>query len=113
MSEHSIEELERQYKSAQSKAQDAARAAQEAKSRLTQAKLDATGLNGHLVSYPRATWRNRETQEIRFVVRGLSGWRDDEVRGPIIRKDGTEGEREGRCRIMAVTDHGPYVEPTP
>lgn len=112
MTEHSIEELKREYSAAQSRVTAAQDAAREAKKRLDTAKLQATGLANHLVSYERASWRDDEVKEVRFVVRKMDEWGDG-VSGFIVKKDGTLGEREGRHSIKGLTDHGLYVEPQP
>lgn len=109
MTEHSIEELERQYQQARNKAEEALKASSAAKARLDQARVEATGLYNHVVSYTKTSWKNSVGTEVRFVVRELS-W-GASVRGPIVKKDGYLGERHGDARISELTDHGPYVVP--
>ena len=107
MSEHSIEELERQYQAARSRASDANEAERAAKRRLVEAKLLATGLLGHVVSYERGT----ETRK--FVVQGFSRWGGERIlRGFKIKKDGYLSQIEDDAEISRLTDLGPYVEPS-
>ena len=103
---HDIEELERQFQAANSRAMEANKLAREAKDRLTNAKLDATGLIGHVVSY------ERNGQTLKFVAKGFSPWGGElSLRGPKIKKDGHLSERDDGARITELTDHGPYQEP--
>jgi hypothetical protein len=110
MSEHSLDELERQYQSAKEKTRLANLAEREAKSRLDQAKLTATGLEGHKVSYT-----NKRTGQVSFVVKNLGRFGDG-LMGPALKKDGTLGQRDiqySKHWDGDLTDHGLYVEPTP
>lgn len=106
MTEHSIEELERQYQAACDRLRKAQAAATEAASRLADARLEATGLAGHKVSYS-----DRRKGEVFFVVTRES---HGNLSGPNIKKDGHYGERTVRYYKSwhgELTDHGPYVEP--
>lgn len=110
MTEHSIEELERQYQAAKEKVRTATLAEGEAKSRLDDARLAATKLGGHKVSYT-----DRRSGEVFFVVSALGRFSNG-LEGPIIKKDGTLGQRTIQYSKFwngALTDHGPYSEPTP
>lgn len=107
MAEHSIEELERQLTAAESRYRDAGKAVQEARTRLMAARVTASGLEGHVVSYVQRSWRNREGTEVRFVVKAVNQWGSD-FEGPIVKKDGSLGERIARHPREGLTDHGPF-----
>lgn len=106
MTEHSIEELERQYEAARSRASAANEAERSAKAKLTMAKLEATGLMNHVVSYERGT------EHRQFVVKGFSRWGGYRfLRGFKIKKNGQLSQVEDDAEITRLTDLGPYVEP--
>lgn len=105
MTEHSIEELERQFQAAESRAAEANKLAREAKARLVSAKLDATGLIGHVVSYTRSGVTRK------FMVEGFARWTERSLRGPKIKKDGHLSQMQDDCLIDRLTDHGPYEVP--
>lgn len=106
MSEHGIEELQRQYDAASSKANQANQAAADAKKRLLEGKMAATGLLGHVVSYTRGA------EERRFVVESFSRWSDLILAGRKIKKDGTLSQHRDDAGINRLIDHGIYVEPS-
>ncbi|QCM05131.1 hypothetical protein CFBP6626_07535 [Agrobacterium tumefaciens] len=86
MSEHSIEELERQVQSARGKAEQWCKAYEEAKERLHEAKCAKTGMIGKTISH----------KDLSIVVHDiyfLSGepWR---YSGFALKKDGTVGRQE-------------------
>lgn len=108
MSEHSIEELERQLKAAESRVSEARRAASEAEARLKAARLDATGLKGHLVQGR----RRASSPEYTIYVEEIRGWKHDEVRGRVLKKNGELGVQTMDLPIATVSDLGPYVEPS-
>lgn len=107
MVEHSIEELERQWQSARDRARQAQTEVHEAQRRLERARLDATGLAGHIVEGPQ--W-GEHSKHVRIVARNIAGYRNEKVSGPIIKKDGTEGERRGEVIIEFATDLGPFAK---
>lgn len=107
MTEHSIEELERQWQSAKDRLREAARAEIDAGKRVYAARLEATGLAGHVVEMTRTTYRT--TSVLRILVTRLSSWGSHRVGGPVIRKDGTPGERQAEVDIASAKDLGPYV----
>lgn len=109
MSEHSIEELERQWQAADSKARQAAEAAKAAKTRLKDAKFDATGFRGCVAEYTRTTWK--KTTTTRFLASGFSNWSNAHIEGKIVKKDGSLGERDVSCPASEAINLGPYVPP--
>ncbi|OAM84201.1 hypothetical protein [Devosia elaeis] len=110
MSEHSIEELERQLKAAEGRRAEATRAVQEAEARLKEARLDATGLKGHLVKGSR--WSGSPEYTI-LVEEFRKGWRSDDVSGRVLKKNGQLGVQTMDLPLLKVSDLGPYVEPAP
>lgn len=108
MTEHSIEELERQLQAAEARLADARNAVSNAKERLADARLLATGLKGHLVRGRR--WRS--SPEYTILAEKIQGWRNDEVGGRVLKKDGTIGVQFISLLIEYIADLGPY-EPTP
>lgn len=105
MTEHSLDELKRQVDAAFSKSQEANSALSAAKKRLLDAKLQETGLLGHIVSYTRGK------EERRFVVEGFSRWSDRRLSGPQIKKDGTLSQRKDDAELTRLTDLGLYESP--
>lgn len=104
MSEHSVEELERQYQSAKSRfgsARDDMRAAHE---RLQQAKLMATGFAGRLVRGRR--WGS--SPEYTFLAEKITGYNNERITGRIVKKDGTLGARVAELEIKNLIDAGEY-----
>ena len=102
MTEHNVEELDRQYQAAVSRRDEAQRATEAAYARLQAAHLQATGLANHLVRGQR--WDS--SPQYTFLVERLCGWGNNEVRGRILKKDGTLGEKIIEMPITRVTDLG-------
>jgi len=102
-SEHSVEELKRQWESARGRLLDAATAEHAAKARYEAAMVAATGLFGHVVEGPR--WSGSAPQ--RIIVRRLD-WYGDRFLGPVVKKNGREGTRQSEVLISLATDLGPY-----
>lgn len=104
MTEHSIAELERQEQQAQNKLIEAQVALSNARIRLNEGRLNATGLKGHIVkgrAYSGGTERT-------IVVEGyFRDWRDM-IKGRVIRKNGELGTMVVELPIANVTDLGPY-----
>jgi hypothetical protein len=103
-----IEELQASYDDARAKykaAEDVMRAAQTA---LENARLVATGLEGHLVEYDHQKWRGPITVKRFVVTRANNG----NVSGPFVKKDGTISQFQEYGRpIESVRDLGPYKAP--
>lgn len=112
MSEHSIEELERQWKQAEDKAKEANLREREAKRRLLDAKFEATGFKDCAAEFKtRRGYGSRvTTSTVMFLPKRIDLW-GTYIEGPMIRKDGTVGEREVRCRASDATNLGPYTPP--
>ena len=107
MTEHSIEELQRQLTSAEGAYREAGHRVDEARNRLKSARLDETGLRGHKVSYRQTSWKNREGTEVFFVVQEMARF-GQSVSGPVIKKDGTLGQVKKEAHPTSLTDHGPF-----
>jgi hypothetical protein len=99
MTEHSIEELERQYQQALSRKNDAESAFKEASQRLHDAKSKASGLIGKLVKDSKGTM---------MMVDGCGGFSRDgtpyRVSGYILKKNGQLGERYQTFYDWSVVD---------
>lgn len=82
---------------------------------LRKEKADVTvansGLLGHIVSYTKSSWRNRDGAEVRFLVEGVSRWGGPSLRGRMIKKDGSLGVKEIEASASTLIDHGLYVAP--
>lgn len=101
--EHGIEELKRQWKSAEDTARAAQQKAQEAKARFQTARFQATGFNGCAAEF------TKYGKTVRFLPRAVQPWAfPDEIEGPIIRKDGSEGERWVSCKVEDARNLGPW-----
>lgn len=112
MSEHSIEELERQWKQAEDRAKEANLRERDAKRRLWDAKFEATGFKGCAAEFKtsRGYGTRATTATVMFLPNRIDRW-GNYIEGPIIRKDGSVGEREVRCRASDATNLGPYTPP--
>lgn len=108
MTEHSIEELERELQSAIDRRIASQQAEAAARQRLEDARTEATGLRGHLVQYERQVgWGTKARVEKRqMVVTKASGYGVEGVR---VRKDGSIGTATGYASKRQITDLGPYV----
>lgn len=106
--EHSTDELKRQWTAAKDRLEQARADTVAAQGRYEAALLADTGLAGHVVSGS----LHGGSRTASILVKGMGGWRYDELSGPVIKKDGTPGERNASVKLAGVTDLGLYVEPT-
>lgn len=104
MSEHSIEELERQLQQADDRAKEANRLASEARRRLMVAKFEATGFKGCLAEY------TERGKTIQFLPCRVARW-GTYIEGPKLKKDGTPSSFDGYCDPKRATNLGPYKAP--
>jgi hypothetical protein len=105
MSEHSIEELERQVQQARSRKEEADRALREAESRLHQKRCEDSGLIGKYASY---RGRTLEIRSLTFWELGSKVSLRKYV-GPRILKDGSLGQK---IEIYA-SDNGVEIHDAP
>lgn len=112
MSEHSIEELERQVRQADDRAKEANQRATEARHRLMDAKLEATGFKGCIAEFDEVQGygRNRKTITRQFRVERKGRW-GDSLEGTGIKADGTLGLINRRCSVSEARNLGPYKTP--
>lgn len=113
MTEHPIEELERQLVAARGRATEASQAVTRAEAALRSARVDSTGLVGHKVSFKRVTYKDRTGTDQFFLVEKMSRWGRDVVEGRTIRKDGSLGTSTKSANVKDLVDHGLYEEPKP
>lgn len=107
MSEHSVEELKRQWESAEGAARTASARAHEAKRRYHEARFEATGFAGCIAEFTRTRWK-KPAETVRFLPKRISRF-GDEIEGNLIKKDGTEGEREVHCPVSMARNLGPWT----
>lgn len=109
MSEHSIEELERQVQQADDRAKEANQRASDARRRLMDAKLEATGFKGCIAEFDeqQGYGRNRKTVTRQFRVERIGRW-GGTIEGTVIKADGTLGVMTKRCEASRARNLGPY-----
>ncbi|MBO6901406.1 MAG: hypothetical protein JJ864_08670 [Rhizobiaceae bacterium] len=109
-----VEAKKAEYKAAEAALIEARSELDVARRAYHDAILDATGLRGHVVEHTetRGFGSRQKIVTRRFVVRWLGSWSDEYLRGPIVKKDGTIGERESQCRIENAKDCGPFEAAT-
>lgn len=112
MSEHSIEELERQMHQADDRAKEANQKAAEVRRRFMDAKLEATGFKGCIAEFDeqQGYGRNRKTVTRQFRVERKGRWGNN-IEGTIIKADGTLGVMTKRCDASEARNLGPYTPP--
>lgn len=98
-----VEELKAELRAKKEASREAREAERVAEKALREALLTETGLAGCMVEVLHYSGRKTE----RFVVSGL-GWSEKHVRGRIVKKDGSLGERLLEAGIDRVRNLGPY-----
>jgi len=116
MSEHSIEELERQVQSARDRQRQAQQDVWDAESRLQKARNEQSGLVGHVLEFKRYQGYG---QKAKFVTKRIlvdtvkPAWRGTmRAFGKTILANGTVGLRRDDIDVTEATDCGPYVAPS-
>lgn len=102
MTQHSLAELKRQLDAASSAVRTARAKELEARERYKNAVFASTGFDGCLASF------SRRGQEIKFLPVRMAGWANSYLEGPMIKKDGTVGERIVNCNITDAENLGPW-----
>lgn len=109
MSEHSLDELKRQWLAAEDAQKTAAQKAAAAKLRYKEAQFEATGFSGCIAETK--DWRNKP---VRFLPKKMGRWEHNpEIEGPIIKKDGTPGERTITAALSKAVNLGPCAPGAP
>lgn len=104
MTEHDTKELERQYRAAVSRKEQAGVEANAAFNRWKDSILADTGLKGHLVQGSR-----QDGQPVyKFLAEKVVGYRNDELAGRVLKNDGTLGVRTIDMKISRLKDLGPF-----
>ncbi|RUW04025.1 MAG: hypothetical protein E5X94_00760 [Mesorhizobium sp.] len=111
MSETDLGELERQMKEAQAKSREAQEAASAAVARYRDAKLQATGFKECVAEFTEIRGWHQNNVTVRFLVTSLGGWSDN-IRGRVIRADGSIGTMFKECSASVAKNLGPYKRPS-
>jgi hypothetical protein len=112
MSEHSVEELERQVKAAEDRHRQASLDVHAARQRLQDARNAESGIIGHVLQFDRSQGYGRKARTITRrilvdAVRPMSGGRY-RAYGKIIVANGSVGVRRDDIEAHEATDLGPY-----
>lgn len=108
MTEHSIEELKRQYDAAKERARQAREASAVAETRWLDALFEATGFKGCVAECK--TWKGAT---VRFLPNRVVRWTwGDDIQGQMLKKNGTPGDRIISMRVDKCVNLGPYTPPT-
>lgn len=104
-----LEELKAKMEAAQENSRQANTAARDATDLYNDALLERTGFKGCVAEYATKRGFGQKATTVRFLVSSLGSWSKDEIRGKVIKADGTVGEVTKQCRIAEAKNLGPYI----
>jgi hypothetical protein len=115
MTEHSVEELERQYQSAKDKWHAAELSMREADARLQKARNDASGIIGHILEYTvrQGYGKTEKTITRRLLVDKVKKMSSgtEYAYGRLVKADGHKSIRSDHVDLQKTADKGIYEEP--
>lgn len=115
MSEHGIEELERQFQAARDRSKQADIDLKAAADRLQEARNEASGIIGHVLTYSISMGYGSKARKVerRLLVSKVAKAYNGELyaHGRLVIANGTIGLRGDHVPVSKATDAGPYVAP--